>query len=110
MKFLSLDEYESIQGEITEADAKIDSIQEKLTKYDTELETATKNLEELTKEKDDLLQNSPALKILDDFCGECSWSGRTNCNVRVQYLVDTYNNAVAPMRLDLMKTGLCKKE
>ena len=110
MKFLSLEEYESIQDEITFLDAKVDAIQEKLVKYDSELETAAKNLEELTKEMDDLLQNSPGLKILDEFCGRCSWAGRTNCNARVKYLVDKYNNPPVAMRMALLKQGKCKKE
>ena len=107
MKFVNMGDYNVMTHELNETNTRLTHSVESLKTRSQEVEEKEAELVPLRVEYEKLV--SDPLLELDKFCGECSWLGRTTCNQRVQYLVDTYNTPPVKAKMDAMKTESCKK-
>mmetsp|Transcript_28715 Transcript_28715/g.48821 ORF Transcript_28715/g.48821 Transcript_28715/m.48821 type:complete len:270 (+) Transcript_28715:84-893(+) len=108
MKFMPAVDYEAAKKEIEDSQTTLEAVKVKLEERTAELEEVTKSMQALEEEKEALMKD-PKMAELDNFCSGCSWGGSANCGARVQYLMDTYNNAKVSAMLALMEQGKCKK-
>mmetsp|Transcript_48519 Transcript_48519/g.103243 ORF Transcript_48519/g.103243 Transcript_48519/m.103243 type:complete len:248 (+) Transcript_48519:205-948(+) len=107
LKFMTITEYESKKKEIDSVAEKKVKNQEILDKRTKEAEEKKKEVTEIKVEHESLL-NNPLLE-LNKYCGACSWSGKTSCATRVQFLQDTYNTRPIQAKISAMQHPSCKK-
>jgi len=85
------------------AHKKIELSQEELALREKDLAEKLKELQPYIDKYEELVKN-PAVE-LDKYCGECRFAGRTTCDARVAYFMNTYNDS--PLKA---KTGIMKLE
>lgn len=107
MKFMSAVDYEAAKKEIEDSQTSLEAVKLKLEERTAELEEVTKSMQGLVEEKETLMKD-PKIAEVANFCTGCSWGGPGNCGARVQYLMDTHNNAKITAMLGLMEQGKCK--
>mmetsp|Transcript_24217 Transcript_24217/g.36052 ORF Transcript_24217/g.36052 Transcript_24217/m.36052 type:complete len:268 (-) Transcript_24217:165-968(-) len=107
MKFMPAVDYEAAKKEIEDSQSSLEAIKLKLEERTAELEEVAKSMKALEEEKETLMKD-PKITEVANFCTGCSWGGPGNCGTRVQYLMDTYNNAKITAMLALMEQGKCK--
>jgi len=108
LKFMTMNDYTTKMKEIESVSEKIKGHEEVLAKRISEGEEKAKEVEGI-KEEYNKLMSHPILG-LDKYCGGCSWSGRTTCDGRVQFLQDTYNTRPIAAKINAMNHASCKKE
>ncbi|KAL7483204.1 hypothetical protein ACHAW6_008847 [Cyclotella cf. meneghiniana] len=108
LKFIPIGDYEAMKNEIDAAAAKVAKVKDTIAERIKETEQKKAELEPLKAEYEKLLKESKL--ELDKWCGECSWMGRTNCDMRKQYFIDQYGNTEILSKVAIMKQSPgCKK-
>ena len=82
-------------------------LDELLADLKSEISESNKKEVEGIREEYNKLMKDPLLG-LDQYCGGCSWSGKTTCDTRVQFLKDTYNTRPIAAKLSAMGHPGCK--
>jgi len=110
LKFLTVDDYESMKREIEKKhdELKINTeLLEKRTKEEEE-KSKGKEADDLRKEYEALIKN-PLLEW-DKYCGTCAWQGRTSCDERAKYLQETYNLGEVVAKIATIRPPICVKQ
>ena len=102
LKFIEADEYQQSFAEINSFPAEMKPLEEKTKKVLEDLGVA-KMEHAAIKPGYDILTLDPMLG-LDKFCGECIWSGGTNCDARLSYLMSKYGMQTVKGKVELMKS------
>ena len=87
LKFISKKVYEQNVKEIDSFASKTSQYESKGKGIEADITTAKKEYESLAPNYNDLFLAAG----LDKYCGDCIWSGGTNCDTRVSYLKSVYN-------------------
>ena len=106
LKFMTMADYEAKKKEIDSVTEKMKGHGEVLAKRVAEGESKKKEVEGIREEYNKLMKDP--LLGLDQYCGGCSWSGGTTCDMRVQFLKDTYNTRPIAAKLSAMGHPGCK--
>lgn len=108
LKFMTISDYESKKKEIESVEDKLKGHHEVLDKRIKEEDEKKKEVESIREEYETLMKNP--LLGLDKFCGSCNWGGASTCDVRVQFLQNTYNTRPIAAKISAMSHASCVKQ
>lgn len=107
LKFVTKSDYESNQTEIDSFAMKTSQYESKYKTLEGDVTTAKKEYESLTPNYNDLFKSAG----LDQYCGDCIWTGQTNCEARVAYLKSNYKISQVEALLGIKESApQCFKE
>ena len=86
LKFITKEVYETNQKEIESFASKTPQYESKYKGIEADVTIVKKEYESLTPNYNDLFLAAGLTK----YCGDCIWTGNTNCDTRVAYLKSTY--------------------
>ena len=109
LKFIPMEEYESMRSEIDEAESKLAKIKETLAERVKEGEEKKAEIGPLQEKYDELVKNSNL--GLEKWCPDCKWNGGTSCDARKAYFIAQYGHSEISAKYNVMKSApQCKKE
>jgi hypothetical protein len=76
--------------EINLFDTQIKESEVNAKKYATNLIPAKEEYETVKRDYDEFMADPWLVTELDKFCGGCSWQGRTNCDARLNYIIQNH--------------------
>mmetsp|Transcript_11990 Transcript_11990/g.22264 ORF Transcript_11990/g.22264 Transcript_11990/m.22264 type:complete len:339 (-) Transcript_11990:470-1486(-) len=110
LKFMPIAEYEIKRKEIDDAADKMANIDEIIGTRHKDVEMTKKEMETIEHEYHKLMAHP--LIGLNNYCGECPWSGdgKVSCDGRVNFLQEKHNTKLNTARINAMLHSSCKKQ